>query len=334
MGNSIAWPAAARGHGIVGDFDGDGFDDLASWADDYFHVDLSSIGAPGPVAALNNAALGTGVNGTIDATFRFGFPGVAERPVAADMNMDGIEDLGLWVPPRDGVTPVEEAEWYFLVSGLTANNTGGPGNPTIGFNIGPTITGSGDPGPGSYLVNTTASYLAGGQAAVDYLRGRVVLDPLFPGSGLPSPNIVRYDPTPFGNDLYMQFGDEFALPLLGNFDPPVSGGTGNGNVATNPRHALDVNNDGYVTPVDALLVINHMNLNNGTTAVPTSGFLSAPFLDVNGDNYVSPSDALDIINFMNSPSEGEGEAADAFFSELGEGEGESDDDDILGLLRG
>ena len=36
-------------------------------------------------------------------------------------------------------------------------------------------------------------------------------------------------------------------------DPPVSS-IGNGNVVTNPRQSVDVNNDGYVTPLDALLV--------------------------------------------------------------------------------
>ena len=51
---SISWPTA--GHAIVGDFDGDGVDDLGTWTNDKFSFDLSSIGAPGPVAGLNNGA--------------------------------------------------------------------------------------------------------------------------------------------------------------------------------------------------------------------------------------------------------------------------------------
>ena len=31
-----------------------------------------------------------------------------------------------------------------------------------------------------------------------------------------------YSPTPFGFDVYAEFGDELALPLVGNFDPPTS----------------------------------------------------------------------------------------------------------------
>ena len=45
-----------------------------------------------------------------------GFIGVRERPVAADMDQDGIDDIGLWVPDRAGATPEETAEWYFLIS--------------------------------------------------------------------------------------------------------------------------------------------------------------------------------------------------------------------------
>ena len=33
-----------------------------------------------------------------------------------------------------------------------------------------------------------------------------------------------YSPEPLGNDLVAQFGDDFSLPLFGNFDPPVDGG--------------------------------------------------------------------------------------------------------------
>jgi hypothetical protein len=31
-----------------------------------------------------------------------------------------------------------------------------------------------------------------------------------------------FSPSPLGNDLFAQFGDAFALPLVGNFDPPVN----------------------------------------------------------------------------------------------------------------
>ncbi|MCA9248970.1 MAG: hypothetical protein KDA42_17715, partial [Planctomycetales bacterium] len=91
-----------RGYPIVGDFDGDGFDDLGAWTDNRFHFDLTG-------GLLNN------FDGNWDARKDFGFPSPEERPVAADMNLDGIDDLGLFVPNRE-TTAGEMGEWFFLVS--------------------------------------------------------------------------------------------------------------------------------------------------------------------------------------------------------------------------
>ena len=60
-------------------------------------------------------------------------------------------------------------------------------------------------------------------------------------------------------------------------------------------HPMDTNNDGFVSPSDALLIINYMNA--GGAAVPPAG---APFLDVNGDGFVAPNDALLVINYLNA----------------------------------
>ncbi|MFM7072282.1 MAG: hypothetical protein ACKO38_10875, partial [Planctomycetota bacterium] len=95
---------------IVGDFDNDGIDDLGSWADDKFYLNLSTLGP---------------IDGTADRIFAFGFASVRERPVAGDFDGDGITDLGLWVPDRAGVAPSESAEWYLLLSGGTAVGRGG-----------------------------------------------------------------------------------------------------------------------------------------------------------------------------------------------------------------
>jgi hypothetical protein len=64
---------------------------------------------------------------------------------------------------------------------------------------------------------------------------------------------------------------------------------------TNP---LDVNHDEFVSPLDALLVINHLNASG--SRLLTAGELDLPFVDVNGDGYLSPIDALQIINDLNS----------------------------------
>src|SRR5690606_37229704 len=42
---------------------------------------------------------------------------VRERPIAADMNGDGITDVGLFVPDRIAASPPDMADWYFLVTG-------------------------------------------------------------------------------------------------------------------------------------------------------------------------------------------------------------------------
>jgi hypothetical protein len=156
-------------------------------------------------------------------------------------------------------------------------------------------------------------------------------DPLVAGAG----DIVRFNPTPFGNDQYFQFGDAFALPIIGNFDPPVAGSPGLGGTATNPRNLFDVNNDGFVTAADALTIIDHLNA-HGTTSVATSGFIGTPFMDLDGNSIISPADALIIIDRLNllGEGEGEGEAADEFFRDLDNSQGEGESDELLDLLAG
>ena len=97
---------------------------------------------------------------------------------------------------------------------------------------------------------------------------------------------------------------------------------------TNLQNPLDADNDGMVSPLDILLVINWLNKSDGPTQkeLPTG---QRQFVDINNDGYVSPLDALMIINHLNNLSmetnrnlaAGEGEAStsasDAYFSQLG-----------------
>jgi hypothetical protein len=73
----------------------------------------------------------------------------------------------------------------------------------------------------------------------------------------------------------------------------------------NPRNHLDVNNDTFVTAIDALLVINHLNL---VGSGPMPGVIP-PYLDTSGDGVVAAQDAVLVINEINRPEFGEGEAA-------------------------
>src|SRR5207248_7878362 len=68
----------------------------------------------------------------------------------------------------------------------------------------------------------------------------------------------------------------------------------------NDRFAVDVNGDGVLTPIDALLVINYLNawLPGGTVSSPT--LADRLYCDVDGDGTVAPVDALLVINSLNA----------------------------------
>jgi len=79
----------------------------------------------------------------------------------------------------------------------------------------------------------------------------------------------------------------------------------------NPTRKQDVNADGFISPIDVLIVVNL--LNSRGPSVPVEGLPGPPdYVDVNGDNVVNPLDALEVINYINSQSGG---------SSGGEGEG-------------
>ncbi len=62
---------------------------------------------------------------------------------------------------------------------------------------------------------------------------------------------------------------------------------------------LDVDRDGFVLPLDALLIVN--DLNGQRAAVPNGATSADAYqLDVTGDGYVSPLDALWVLNYLNA----------------------------------
>ena len=73
----------------------------------------------------------------------------------------------------------------------------------------------------------------------------------------------------------------------------------------NPDNPLDVNRDGFVVPLDALLVINEINARGSRPLddppLDEPPFEPPPYLDVNGDRFLSPLDALVVINALNNP---------------------------------
>ncbi|MEO8493501.1 MAG: dockerin type I domain-containing protein [Planctomycetota bacterium] len=74
----------------------------------------------------------------------------------------------------------------------------------------------------------------------------------------------------------------------------------------NQTNRFDVNNDGSVSPLDALVVINELNAKGARALTGTDP--SSPFIDVNGDGNLSPLDALQVINQIEA-AQSEGEAA-------------------------
>ncbi|MDB5339519.1 MAG: peptidase domain protein [Planctomycetaceae bacterium] len=200
---------------IVGDFDGDGLVDIAvqNAKTDIFSFDLSSAadGTPGVL------------DGNADYTIRFDnpgvtqsqtqlFPGVLERPFAGDFNLDGITDIGLMVPNRDGASPsVSTAEYYIFQS-------------------------------------IAAAAVPGTAAALNH----------------------QFSPTPLGVDLYAQFGTNVSVPLVGNFDPPVSPTDGNDD-ETDGTEIINLNGDGDTKPAVTITAIDSTAAETGTGIDPNTG---------------------------------------------------------------
>ncbi|MEM7311707.1 MAG: dockerin type I domain-containing protein [Planctomycetota bacterium] len=127
-------------------------------------------------------------------------------------------------------------------------------------------------------------------------------------AALPSAVFNQFSPAPLGNDIQMQFGDDFALPIIGNFDPPNQDAPEAHIDAHNDPDPLDVNQDGYISAVDALTVINYLNTEGFELTVALTRAFKP---DTNGDGAVSSIDALRLVNYLNTDR---GAAAEGEFS--------------------
>ncbi len=69
----------------------------------------------------------------------------------------------------------------------------------------------------------------------------------------------------------------------------------------NRKNHLDVDNDGFVSPLDVLAITNAINT-SGSKKLDNIGPTAEPryYFDVNGDGSISPLDSLTVINFLNS----------------------------------
>lgn len=87
----------------------------------------------------------------------------------------------------------------------------------------------------------------------------------------------------------------------------AAGGEGE-SIFQNPRNRFDVDDNGEITPRDALLIINRLNSQTNANGEGEHG--ARMYYDVNGDGHGTPIDALNVVNHLNSRftanAEGEG----------------------------
>lgn len=135
-------------------------------------------------------------------------------PIAGDFDGDGLDDLGTW--------KVDRFYFDFAVDGF------GSVDATIDFGF-PGVAeqpvaadmdqdGIDDVG----LFVPRRSGIIPEELAEWYFLVSNDFDGTVRTTGAVSTLDHPFSPTPLGQDLYAQFGDEFALPVVGNFDPPAT----------------------------------------------------------------------------------------------------------------
>ena len=94
-------------------------------------------------------------------------------------------------------------------------------------------------------------------------------------------------------------GSQSAADVFGlvgeNVDPQGIADPPSTSLWTNTLRVADVNDDGEVTPLDALLVVNTLRIRERSESLGIKQFEDG-FLDVNHDSYLSPVDALAVVN--------------------------------------
>jgi hypothetical protein len=68
----------------------------------------------------------------------------------------------------------------------------------------------------------------------------------------------------------------------------------------NAANGFDVNGDGHVTPLDALLLVQYLNTQEGGVALPAIAAPPPSYYDVNRDRAATPLDVLAVVNYLNA----------------------------------
>ena len=128
---------------------------------------------------------------------------------------------------------------------------------------------------------------------------------------------IRYSPaTGFGGTATLRYSVLDNDGLASNV-ATVSITVG-GSIHQNPSNNLDVDADGFISPIDVLILVNDLNF-NGARILPST-LPVPPYLDPTGDGRIDPLDVLTVINFINArgsagAGEGESSMADLGFSQ-------------------
>jgi hypothetical protein len=229
-----------------------------------------------------NATGQYGGYGTIGEVIQgsFGFPDATTRPVAADMSGN----------PN------------FTDIGLfTPDRSGAAADNLAEWYF---MLDNGTPSPG--LANALWYNTATAPSGAALTNGTLVARP--------------FDDAPFGNDIFARFGDEFAIPVVGIFDPPVASTSAGGTTVTSSNAPVPENADpGLYNPESGEFLLRNSN----TTGVADDSFgygaAGAGWIaitgDWNGDGQISIGlydPATSVFYLRNSNSTGTADTTVAF----------------------
>ncbi len=158
---------------------------------------------------------------------------------------------------------------------------------------------------GSFLTNTNPSNNPPNPALTDQpvLLATLYFDAV--GTGELRMATSPADALPFRDTLLFQPPEPVAVSRIryNVTTVTIGGGNGEGETLQNALLPADVNSDGLVTPIDALLIIN--SLSRARAAGEGEAAARSLYTDVNGDGSITPLDALQVINHLGRARRGD-----------------------------
>ncbi len=248
------------------------------------------------------------VDGTLDPASIL----ITQQPTGGTLNFE--EDGTLTYTPDPGFTGTDS---FRYTVGDDLGQQSEQALVTIAGNNAPfsgvddlTVRSSGGPTDLDVLSNDTLF-----DGALFDLTSLTIVTPPTGGTAVPQPDgTVRYTPNTgfFGADFF-----EYTITdTLGRVSAPSRVDlTVTAPGSQNPVTFQDVDASGEVTALDALIIINRLNLAGNAVSIPIDPLEpTPPYYDVNGDGFISASDALDVINELTR--------LDSLGVNSGQGEGE------------